>query len=427
MSERDEKNTLVIVDAVRTPFCRIGTDLAGVDAGELGRVAITGLLARTGIDPALIDETILGCVGQPADQANLARVVALRAGIPERVPAMTVHRNCASGMESLFVAEQRLVAGQGDVFVVGGTESMSSYPLYFPPAAAAKFAALARARSLVARVGALAAFRLSDLAPVVALQLGLRDPVIGMGMGETAEVLAREFEIPRAEQDAFAARSHALAIAARDGGYFAEEIVPQCLFTGKAITADNGIREDSTPERLARLRSLFAGGGDRAYGTVTAGKQLTDPPTVRWPCSSCQRRAARDLGMQPLGRLSHYAVTGCAPRRMGLGPVHAIGKVLATAGVGLECADIVEVNEAFAVQVLAVLHQLKAEGHGEVALDRLNPQGGAIALGHPVGASGARLVLTALHQLRRSGGKHALVSLCVGGGQGAAALLEGSA
>lgn len=338
---------------------------------------------------------------------------------------MTVHRNCASGMESLFVAEQRLVAGQGDVFVVGGTESMSSYPLYFPPAAAAKFAALARARSLVARVGALAAFRLSDLAPVVALQLGLRDPVIGMGMGETAEVLAREFEIPRAEQDAFAARSHALAIAARDGGYFAEEIVP-VLVHGKAITADNGIREDSTPERLARLRSLFAGGGDRAYGTVTAGNssQITDGAVALLVMSAAR---ARDLGMQPLGRLSHYAVTGCAPRRMGLGPVHAIGKVLATAGVGLECADIVEVNEAFAVQVLAVLHQLKAEGHGEVALDRLNPQGGAIALGHPVGASGARLVLTALHQLRRSGGKHALVSLCVGGGQGAAALLEGSA
>jgi len=425
VSERDEKNTLVIVDAVRTPFCRIGTDLAGVDAGELGRVAITGLLARTGIDPALIDETILGCVGQPADQANLARVVALRAGIPERVPAMTVHRNCASGMESLFVAEQRLVAGQGDVFVVGGTESMSSYPLYFPPAAAAKFAALARARSLVARVGALAAFRLSDLAPVVALQLGLRDPVIGMGMGETAEVLAREFEIPRAEQDAFAARSHALAIAARDGGYFAEEIVP-VLVHGKAITADFFFNEASTTERLARLRSLFAGGGDRAYGTVTAGNssQITDGAVALLVMSAAR---ARDLGMQPLGRLSHYAVTGCAPRRMGLGPVHAIGKVLATAGVGLECADIVEVNEAFAVQVLAVLHQLKAEGHGEVALDRLNPQGGAIALGHPVGASGARLVLTALHQLRRSGGKHALVSLCVGGGQGAAALLEGSA
>lgn len=424
MNEHDDRRSLVVVDGVRTPFSRMGTELAACDAGELGRVAVTGLLARSGIDPAMVDETILGCVGQPADQANLARVVALRAGIPEEVPAMTVHRNCASGLEALFLAHQRLVAGQGEVFVVGGTESMSNYPLQFRPSAVGKFAALAKAKSLPARVGALAAFRPADLSPVVALQLGLTDPVVGLGMGETAEVLAREFGISRAEQDAFAMRSHALALRARQAGHFAQEIVPVLASAGGAVVDDNGIREDSTPEKLARLRPIFASAGDRPYGTVTAGNssQITDGAVALLVMSA---RRARELGLEPLGRLVDYAVIGCSPRRMGLGPVGAIRKVLKKSGLALDSATTIEINEAFATQVLAVLRKLEAEGIGKVDIDRLNPCGGAIALGHPVGASGARLALTALRQLRRTeGGGRALVSLCVGGGQGVAALLE---
>jgi acetyl-CoA C-acetyltransferase/acetyl-CoA acyltransferase len=403
----------------------MGSELAGCDAGELGRVAVGGLLARSGIDPAVVDETILGCVGQPADQANLARVVALRAGIPEAVPAMTVHRNCASGLESLLVAHQRLVAGRGEVFVVGGTESMSNYPLQFRRAAVAKFAALTRSRSLSLRLAALSAFKPADFAPEVALKLGLTDPVAGLGMGETAEVLAREFGIPRVEQDAFAARSHVRALQAREAGHLAEEIVPVFPGGGVVVEEDNGIRNDSTPEKLATLRPAFASAGDRPYGTVTAGNssQITDGAVALLVMSE---RRARELQLQPLARLVDYAVTGCAPRRMGLGPVGAIGKVLATTGLDLDALSIIEINEAFAVQVLAVTRKLEADGLGRLDPERLNRCGGAIALGHPVGASGARLVLTALHQLRRFGGGRALVSLCVGGGQGVAALFEAS-
>lgn len=414
----EASDPLVLVDGVRTPFSRMGTDLAELSVGELGRTAVTGLLARTGLNPAHIDECIIGCVGQPADEANVARIIALRSGIPESVPAMTVHRNCASGLESLLVAHQRLAAGQGKVFIVGGAESMSGYPMIFRRRAAEKFAALASARTVGKRIGRMAAFRPTDFAPLIALRMGLTDPVIGMSMGETAELLAREFVISREAQDTFAARSHALALAADH----TEEIVP-VLNGGKAIEADNGARTDSTIDRLGKLRSVFAKGGDKAHGTVTAGNssQLTDGAVALLAMAESK---ARQLGFEPIARLDHYAATGCAPKRMGLGPATAIRKTLESARLQLSDIDHLEINEAFAAQVLAVVSQLKTDGVGEVDLDRLNPNGGSIALGHPVGASGARLVLTALRQLERTGGRRAIVSLCVGGGQGVAALLN---
>src|SRR5881396_157574 len=198
---------LVIVDGVRTPFCKMGTDLARLGADELGRIAVNALLTRTGLDSHRIDEVIFGCVGQPADAANVARVIALRAGIPEQVPAITVHRNCASGCEAVTQAYERMVSGRGSIFVVGGTESMSQYPLLFKQPTAAKFAAFSKARTFGRKLAALASFRPSDFQPRVALQLGLTDPVCGLNMGETAEVLAREFGVSRAEQDEFALES----------------------------------------------------------------------------------------------------------------------------------------------------------------------------------------------------------------------------
>src|ERR1051325_4102232 len=205
---------LVIVDGVRTPFCKMGSDLAHAGPDELGRIAVNALLTRTGLDPSRIDEVIFGCVGQPADAANVARVIALRSGIPEHVPAVTVHRNCASGCEALTHAYERMNAGRGSIFVVGGTESMSQMPLLFKPSAAAKFAALAKAKTLGRKLGVLASFRPSDFRPRVSLQLGLTDPVCGLNMGETAEVLAREFGVTREEQDAFALESHRRAVSA---------------------------------------------------------------------------------------------------------------------------------------------------------------------------------------------------------------------
>ena len=272
------------------------------------------------------------------------------------------------------------------------------------------------------RLGAAAAFRPTDFAPLVALRLGLTDPVVGLGMGETAEILAREFGIMREEQDTFAARSHALALRAGGEGRLAEEIVP-VLVEGLAITSDNGLREDSTPGNLARLKPAFVRGHDRPHGTVTAGNssQITDGAVALLVAS---KRRAEELGLKPIARLGAYSAVGCDPARMGLGPADAIKATLEANRLALADADVLEINEAFAVQVLAVLRRLREDGLGEIDLDRLNPNGGSIALGHPVGATGARLVLTAARQLRRTGGRRALVSLCVGGGQGVAAWLE---
>src|SRR5213596_2754637 len=213
---------LVIVDGVRTPFCKMGTDLARLGADELGRIAVNALLTRTGLDPRRIDEVIFGCVGQPAEAANVARVIALRAGIPEQVPAITVHRNCASGCEAITHAYEKMVAGRGSIFLVGGAESMSQIPLFYTHQAAAKFGKLARAKTFGQRLRAMAAFRPGDFKPRIGLQLGLTDPVCGLNMGDTAELLAREHGITRELQDAFALESNTRAAAAREK--LAEEI-----------------------------------------------------------------------------------------------------------------------------------------------------------------------------------------------------------
>ena len=406
---------LVIVDGVRTPFCKAGSELARLPADELGRIAVDALLTRTGFDPALVDEVIFGCVCQPVDAANVARVIALRAGLPETVPAATVHRNCASGFEALTTAAERLLSGHGSVFIVGGTESMSQVPLLYTEAAARKFAVLNHARRTTAKVAALSAFRPADFTPRNALKIGLTDPVSGLNMGETAEVLAREFGISRERQDEFALRSHERAVAARPR--LSEEICPVYLPGGEAghpVLRENGPREDESLAMLARLKPVF----DRRHGSVTAGNssQITDGAVALLVMAESRATA---LGLKPLGRLAEWVFTGCNPARMGLGPVSAIRKLEQAAGRGPREVDLIEINEAFAAQVLAVLQSL-----GDVPEDRLNVNGGAIALGHPVGASGTRLTLTALKELARRGGQWAIVSACVGGGQGAAVLLE---
>ena len=420
---------LVIIDGVRTPFSKAGTDLARLGPEELGRVAVNALLTKTGLNPRVVDEVIFGCVGQPADAANVARVIALRAGIPEQVPAFTVHRNCASGFEALTQAYEKMLAGRGQVFLVGGTESMSQAPLLYTHAAAAKFTKLARAKSFSAKLGAMLAFRPSDFQPRIGLQLGLTDPVCGLNMGETAEVLAREYEVCREKQDAFALESHARATAAREK--LAEEICPVYPpWTKTVVTQDNGPRKDQTPAALGKLKPVF----DRRNGTVTAGNssQITDGAVALLVMTEPK---AVELGFSALGAISGYAYAGCDPQRMGLGPVFAIAEAERRTGLSLDHADLIEINEAFAAQVLACLRCLKSDEFarkhlqrdrhvGKVPKDILNVNGGAIALGHPVGATGARLVLTSLKELARRQARRALVSLCVGGGQGAAIWLE---
>lgn len=408
---------LYILAGVRTPFCRAGSDFASIPAEDLGRIAADAVLTRSGVNPALLDEVIFGCVCQPPNAANIARVIALRAGVPERVPAVTVHRNCASGFESITTAYERMAAGRGSLFLVGGVDNMSRVPLYYNEKAAGKFSALQRAKTTKQKMAAISSFRPSDFTPEIGLKMGLTDPVCGLNMGETAEILAREQGISREAQDDFSLRSHVKAIEAQER--LAMEITP--VYPpgggGKAVMHDNGPRKGQSREALAKLRPVF----DK-YGTVTAGNssQITDGAVALLVGSEAR---AKELGIVPLGSLQSYAYVGCDPSRMGLGPVYAMEQLEKQSGHKVTDADLVEINEAFAAQVLSVLRLLR-EKDREISLDKLNVNGGAIAMGHPVGATGARLVLTTLLELARRNAHTALVSLCVGGGQGAALWLE---
>jgi acetyl-CoA acyltransferase len=422
---------VVLVDGVRTPGGKAGGPFAGVPAHELARLAMAELLARTSFDPARVDEVVLGNCGTPADAANIARVAALEAGIPKGVPAFTVHRNCASGIESIAEAAGRIAAGAARAVIAGGTESMSNYPLLMGPGLTEAFALSARGRDPLARLLPFTRLRARDLAPRVAIAEGLTDPVSGLNMGETAEVLAREFAISREQQDAFALQSHQRTVAAIDEGRLAEEtmiVYPAPKFD--PVAADVGPRREQTLEQLAKLKPFF----DRRHGTVTVGNScpITDGAAAMLVMDEEDARAA---GYAPLGRLRSVAFAGLEPERMGLGPVYATPLALDRAGLSLADMTLIEMNEAFAAQVLANLEAFASDEFARTKLGRagavgaidpvrLNVNGGAIALGHPVGVSGTRIVLTLLKELRRRGGGFGLATLCVGGGQGAAVVVE---
>ena len=418
-----------ILGGVRTPFAKAGGVFRKVPSYELGRVAAAETLARAELDPGRLDEVIFGHCAMPAEAANSSRIVALRAGVPERVPAFTVHRNCASGMEALASALYRIAAGDASLVLAGGMENMTQIPLHFSTLYAEWLEGLMRAKTPVQKLGVLARFRPAMLAPRIALAEGLTDLVCGLNMGQTAEVLAREFKIDRARQDAFALRSHQRALAAREA--LREEIVPVYAAPDyEPVRDDTGPREGQTLEALATLKPYF----DRRNGTVTVGNacQVTDGAVALLVGDDA---TASGWPVPPLGRVRAFAFAGLDPKRMGLGPVYASAKALAKAGLTLADMDVVEINEAFAAQVLACLEAMKSETFarrelgldralGEVPDEKLNVNGGAIALGHPVGSSGARLVLATLHELRRRGARYGLATLCVGGGQGAAFVLE---
>ena len=425
---------VVVVAGVRTPFVKAGTMLRRVPAVELARVAVREAIERAEIDPGEIDEVVVGNIAGPADAANVARVVSLMAKIPRHVPGFTVSRNCASGLESIVEAAYRIRAGHADLVVAGAVESMSRIPLLFTDEAQDLWTDLARARGLLARLATMLRFRPRHFKPVIALQLGLTDPVSGLNMGETAEVLAREFGITREEQDAFALRSHRLAAAAWSEGRMQQEVIPVPLPPRyeKAADRDNGIRENQTSEALARLRPIF----DRRYGTVTAGNasQITDGAAALVLASAAR---ARELGLPVWGRVRSWGFAGCDPARMGLGPVVASPIALRRAGgLTMDHMELVEINEAFAAQVLACFKAFGSRtfceehvGSGPVGApdpERVNVNGGAIALGHPVGASGGRLVLTLLKEMERRDVSLGLATLCVGGGQGGAMVVERS-
>jgi acetyl-CoA acetyltransferase family protein len=418
-----------VLAGARTPFVKAGGVFRRSPVYELGRVAASELLAGQDLDPAQLDEVILGNCGNPAEAANVARITALMAGVPEPVPAVSVHRNCASGMEAVAGAAYRIQAGAARLVLAGGMESMSQMPLLYTAEYGDWLAGLMRAKTPVQKLGVLTRFQPRMLQPRIALVEGLTDHVCGLNMGQTAEVLSREFRIDRRRQDEFALASHQRAIAAR--GRLREEIVP--VFPApdyEMVRDDVGPREGQTLEALGKLAPYF----DRRNGTVTVGNacQVTDGAVA---LLIADQATAERWPTPPLGRIRSFAFAGLSPRRMGLGPVFAAARALKDAGLELEDCELFEINEAFAAQVLACLEAAKSEAFardelgrtralGEFPLERLNVNGGAIALGHPVGASGARLLLTLLMEMRRRRLKRGLASLCVGGGQGAAFVLE---
>ncbi|MBC8329445.1 MAG: thiolase family protein [Planctomycetes bacterium] len=426
--------SIVLAAGLRTPWARAGVAFAKEDAGHLGAHVARELIARTGIDPSSLDEVVAGCVGQPFDQANIGRVLALRAGVPQSVPARTVARNCASGIEAVTCAVANIRAGIGDNYLTVGVEVMSAYPLVFGPKMTDFFARLMKARTLGQRLGLLLKFRPGWLKPRIALMEGLTDPVSGLIMGSTAELLARDFAITREEADAFALRSHQRAAAAAASGRLGQEILPHLGLGAKkgarALDHDDAVRGDQSLEALAKLKPYF----EKPDGVVTVGNAcgITDGAAALLVTTEDR---ARQLGLEPLARIRSWAWSGCEPSRMGLGPVYSSALALDAAGCSLADIGVVELNEAFAVQVIACQRAFASAGWakehlgrdaalGELPDDKLNVNGGAVALGHPVGATGSRLLLTAAHELRHGDHELALATLCIGGGQGGAVVLE---
>ena len=422
---------VVIIEGFRTPYAKAGTALKDVPAVDLGAAVVKEVMARTDIDPQKIDEVIICNAGMPAEAANIARVTALRAGIPERIPAYSVQRNCASGMQAAASAYAQIIAGMSEIVLVAGVESMSNYSFYMTKKLQDVIATVVRAKNVSAKVKAILKLRPRDLVPVIGLMEGLTDPISGLIMGLTAEVLVRDFGITRREQDELALESHRRWTRAFEAGKFKNEVIPFYVPPKfEPLEEDVGPRKDETMEALGKLKPYF----DRKYGTVTAGNSspITDGPAAALIMSADK---ARELGYKALGYIKAVAFAGFDPSRMGNSPLYATHKVLKLTGMKLKDIELIELNEAFAAQIIAVERAAVSKdyfaGHlpgeepiGEFRRDIMNVNGGAIAVGHPVGSSGLRIVLTLLKEMARRGLSVGLATLCIGGGQGGALIVE---
>lgn len=422
------KERIAIIDGLRSPIAKANGKLNDIGADTLGAIITKELVLRNDLDYKQFDEVIMGNVAQPANAANIARVMAIRAGFPQSTPAYTVHRNCASGMQSISSAIEKINSNQGDLYLVGGMESMSNIPLLYSDNFRNLITKFTYSKSISEKFKLLTTFRLNFLKPTVGLISGLTDPISGKIMGITAENLANEFKISRAAQDEYALNSHKKAQKAIEAGVFKDEIHP-IMTKNASMIDDDGVRFNQTIESLNKLNPIFIKDG----GTVTAGNssQVSDGA-----CSLiiCTESKAKELNLEPIGFISDYSYAGLDAHRMGLGPVYATKKLFDKTGISLKDIDLIEMNEAFAAQVIANLKAFASEEFcqktfnspalGEIDESILNVNGGAIALGHPVGMSGARIVLTALKELKRRDKNRALATLCIGGGQGAAFLLE---
>ena len=427
MSMRD----VYIVDGKRTPQAKAGTDLKDVAAPYLGAYLVKHLIDNTEIPTDMVDEVIFGNTGTPAKYPNVGRVIALEAGLHKKTSGYSVHRNCASGMEAVSQAYLKIASGRSDVIVAGGVESMSQMPLMYNKEMTDLFAKLMKAKSMGEKIAALSSFRPNYLTPVIAIEQGLTDPFCGLNMGQTAELLARELKITREMQDTFANNSHLKAIAATKEGRFKDEILPITIGgnLNKLLVDDSGPRANSTVEGLGKMKPYF----DKKSGTVTVGNScpITDGGSALLLASE---EAVRKYNLKPIAKMTDYHFHGLEPERMGMGPLLAMDGVMRRANKQLSDFDLFELNEAFAAQILAVSIGLKDKevaarfgldkAWGELDWSKVNVNGGGIALGHPVGSTGSRLIVTLIHELKKRKGRFGLASLCIGGGQGGAVIVE---
>ena len=423
---------VVIVDGIRTPFAKAGSKLKTIHPAELGHTAVKEVLARSQVAVEEIDEVIIGNTGNPSDSVNISRVVALRSGIPLKVSAYTVHRNCASALESVASGYDKIRSGSADVVVAGGTESMSQMPMLFSQEFADFFGEFAFAKTVGARLNALKKFKFKYLKPRISIMEGLTDPFVGINMGQTAEIVAKDFGLTREEQDRFAVESHNKAVEATKSGRLGEEIAPVFIPPKykEVVSTDIGPREGQSMDQLGKLKPFF----DRKFGTITVGNAcpVTDGAAAVLLMS---REKALALGYKPKITIKSYAFAGLEPQRMGLGPAYSTPVALKRAGLKLKDIGLVELNEAFAAQVLGCVKAMASkqfaseklglsEAVGEIDPKILNVNGGAIALGHPVGATGTRLVVTLMREMLRRNTQFGLATLCIGGGQGGSMILE---
>lgn len=419
-----------LVRGYRTPQVKSGADLKDVPAPYLGDYIIRHIMDEVGIPNNQVDEVIVGNTGTPAKYPNIGRVIALEAGLDKKTSGYSVHRNCASGMEALSQGFVKIALGRSDIIFAGGVENMSQMPLIYNEDMTEFFIQMMKAKSPSDKLKVVSSFRFQHLTPIIAIEQGLTDPFCGMNMGMTAEKIARELGISRLDQDEYANQSHYKAVKAQEEGKWDNEILP--IMAGKnvdkLITQDIGPRADSTIEKLAKLKPYF----EKNTGTVTVGNScpLTDGGSMWLMCSE---EAVKKYNLKPMAKMIDFHFHGLEPERMGLGPVLAMHGVFKRSGLTLQDMDLIEINEAFSAQIIACAKLAKEKDLaakwdmdpiGEIDMNKLNVNGGAVALGHPVGSIGSRLIVTLAHELARRGGKYGVASLCIGGGQGGAVIIE---
>jgi acetyl-CoA C-acetyltransferase len=418
-----------VVDGARSPFLKAKGKPGPFSAADLAVNAGKELLQRQPFSPSDINEVVIGCVMPGLDEANIGRVVAIRLGCGKSVPAWTVQRNCASGMQALDSAAKDVAMGRYDLVLAGGTEAMSRGPLLFSDNYVNWISGVMAAKDWKSKLKAWAEFRPAYLKPVIALLRGLSDPLVNLTMGQTAENLAYRFNITRENMDQFAMESHQLAMAGQDNHHFAE-VLSAFGNNGNFYLADEGVRRDSTMEKLATLKPYF----DKKFGSVTAGNssQVSDGAALLLLAS---KEAVEKYRLPVMARIVETTWAGVDPAEMGLGPVYATHQLLKNQQLNMNDIDYWEINEAFAAQVIACLRAWESDEYcqknlgssaalGTIDRSRLNVDGGAIAIGHPVGASGARIVLHLIEVLKRNKAKKGIATICIGGGQGGAMLIE---